>query len=729
MKRIAAILLGSLCLVFAAHASFAARGFGPGSKTHAIAVSGSLSVLDPYLVAPNDLSNIDLSKFLGGNPNLANYSAAALAADSSSAAIVLFETDSLSDVTFSVTQGTATLLPYAANFLTQAPQVGNTSLTVTSGSFISANGHYYAPALAQGPLGGYSAANTIGIDATQDGGSTQTSFALVIPPLVLAHGLWGDKTSLQELEEYVDAVSPWKTQTQLVVPICYSIYLAFDAVNDPIGGKDPCEVTSEAALQTEIDSLMAELDSEHVVGGRVDLATHSMGGLAARNYASQSAYGSLRNRMLGQFHTIVTLNTPEIGSKLATWLVKHRTNTRKAPLYTYQGLVWDEVCGNKDVENCFAANGYPLTGPGLPIKVGGVYALEPNSPDLTNPNLVGPNIANATWRAVSTTAPNNSALAFGLDTLIAALYSDPYGSVPTVNSILGKVPNDAIVTVASQTKGADGTGQYYTFAKLSHTSLVSSILTWLTGNNLNDNSVTDDPSGEVNQLAGCWLVASGANSCLPQEAEVSPMMTSAANVALKPVDRITVSAPEKSELGKPFELAVRLKTPGSAPAVSVYQRGEMGHTRLETVSVARVENGTVYVRVTPKLLGPVSLAVRALFADGGISVREADTYVVPPKAPPLVFKANELPTLVMTLNTPSRTAMAHPFATYPAPVGKVYLDSTFVSWRLLAKKGPPPVRLDPYGQLSALAPGEGVLEAHYGTSADRVRVLVRAKRQ
>ena len=726
MTRFATLLLGFFWLTASAAAgSQALRAHN--AHVPPSAMSSALTALDPYLVAPNDLGNIDLSTFLDTNPNLANYTAAALAADSSSAAIVLLKTSSLSDVTFSIAGGTATLLPYAANFMSHAPQAGAQSLVVTSANFVQANGYYYAPALLQGPLGGYSNNATITIDAVQDNGQNQASLALVMPPLVLAHGLWGNKSSMENVREYIDSVAPWKSQTQLVVPICYSLYLAFDATTDPLSGKDPCEFTSASALQTEIDSLMAELDSEHVVGGRVDLAAHSMGGLAARNYASLSSYASLRNRMLGQFHTIVTLDSPEIGSWLANWLDGHATNKRRAPLWTPPGFIWEQVCGSADVQVCFNANGYPLAAPSLPLNTGGVYSLEPNGPDLNDPNLVGPNIANATWRAVSATAPGNSALAAGLNTLISALYSNPYGgNVPTLNSILRKLPNDAIVTVDSQTNKATDP---YTFAKLSHTSLVSSILTWLSGDNLNDDSVTDDPSGAVYQLTACWLETSGANSCTQKPAPEAIAETAPAQIALKPVDRIAASAPGKALLGKPFRIAIQVKAPYAPQSVSVYQRGEMGRTRPETITLTRAENGTVYATVTPRLLGPVTFGVRAAFSDGGVSVRQTQAFVLPPPTPPLVFRANELPTLVLTLNTRGREAMAHPYADYPAPVGRIWLDSTFVSWRLLPQRGAPAVSLDRDGLMHALSPGEAVAEARFGSEVDRVHILVRAAQQ
>jgi pimeloyl-ACP methyl ester carboxylesterase len=729
MKRIALALLG-VVLLLVSPAAIGAPSFEHSAQAaHLSPGSVSLAALDPFLVAPNNLGNLELEQFLGGNPNLATYAANNIAADGESAAIVLLQTTSLSDVTFSVND-TASLVSYSDTFLTTPPTAGKQSLTVTNASFIHVGNYYYAVALVQGPLGGYTSQSAITVQATQDSANPQVGLTLVIPPLVLVHGLWGDQTSLSNVEAYIDAVTPWNRQQQLVVPICYSLYLAFDATTDPLqNGKNPCEVTSAASVQTEIDSLLAELDSEHTVGGRVDLVSHSMGGLVARNYASLSGYASLRNRGLGQFHAIVTLDTPEIGSLLANYLDGHAASKEKAPIWTFPGIVWAGVCGDSDVQTCFYDNGYPLAGSGLPLDTGAVYSLEPNSPSLKNPKLVGPNIANATWRAVSATAPGDSALALGLNTLIAALYSNP-NNAPTLNSLLKKLPNDAIVTVQSQTKGASKS-QLYTFSNLSHTSLVSSILTWLSGNTVNDNSVVDDPSADVYKLSACWLATTGSNSCVPEAiAENEPTeMTVPSSLHLKWVDRIRPQVPATAVLGAPVTVAIRLLAPATVSRLQIYQEGEQGRTRPETVAITRVENNMVYAQITPRLLGPVTLGIRTDFTDGAMSVRTLDFDVVPPKAPPLSFAANDLPELVLTLNGVTRVAMPHPLAVYPAPVGRVYLNARFVTYRLVAGQGKPVIALQPSGLMRALAPGETLVEAHYGTSVSRLHVIVRAKQQ
>lgn len=708
-------------------AAAAALLFGwPEASVSAPQAAASLIALDPFLVAPDHLGNMKLASFLAGDPELENYAAKALSADGTSAAILLFETDSNAAVTFEVNTA-ASLVSYADDFLDTPPATGQSSLTVSS--LIQVGSTWFAPVLVQGPLGGYSSNDVISVSASQGSENASLDVPLVIPPLVLVHGLWGNRRSLSEAETYLRASPPWNNAPEFVEPICYSKYLRFDARKDPLSRRgDPCEVTSKSALQTEIDSLFATLDSDQIVGARVDLLVHSMGGLVARNYASQPRYDSLRNRMQGRFHAIVTLNTPEIGSKLAPFLIRKRNDKRKAPLSTFQGLAWEAICGNATLAKCLYANGDPINAPTLPVKSGAVYSLNPNGPALNNPDLSGPNIANATWRAVSSTRPGNSALAVGVDTLIAALYRNPDGkNVPTVDSILGNQPDDAIVTLASQTNGASG-NQLYTFAKLSHTSLPRSILEWLTG--VNDHSVVHDPSREVEQLAACWIETTGADSCLPAgvEAGETPLAPLAPHL-LRPLPGMLVEAPLHATLGVPFAARLRLPSSRLPTTISVWQQGEMGDAAPEVISASPAADGALRVRVTPKLPGEVQFAFRAEFADGTVSARTLRIFVAPPGARPLAFSANDLPVLVLTPASDTTSAMPQPSALYPPPVGEVDLSARLVDWRLVPQEGAPVIGVARDGVIYALRPGEARVEARFGGATATLRVIVRAMQQ
>lgn len=687
--------------------------------------ASSVTVLDPYLVRPDQLSNLQLEAFLASNPNLPNFEASALSEDGVATGIVVVKTDGNSPVTIAI-QNVGGVAPYADNFLKHAPGTSVASLTVST--LWSINGAYYAVALFQAPVSApvsqeqtYSA----GVIASQNGSQiASASVNLVLPPVILVHGLWGDATSLSHMQSYLNGTGLW--YRQYITPICYSKYLAFDARKDPLtDGKHPCEITSRNALETEINSMLASLDSDHVVGGRVDIIAHSMGGLVLRNYASQKGYASLRNRMLGQFHTVTTLNSPEIGSLLANFLIDNRDKKRQAPVYTTAGAVWELACGSSDVTKCFDGLGYPLYGPGLSIESGAVFALEPNSPNLTNPKLSGPNIPNIQWLAVSSLAPKNSALAAGVNTLIAALYKNPDGNnVPTVDSLLLNKPNDAIVNLDSQTKGASLT-QIVTLPNLSHTFLVGSLLTLLSGDSLNDNSVLDDPGTE--KIAACWVGTAGTGSCSWEGAEKQPTSRAAALDA-KPIDGIRLTAPHSTQLGRPVEIAVHSLIHGSAPRLTLFQQSESGTTRTRSLDPTRVDGDTFYVKVTPLFPGEVTFGIGAKF-DGAVASQAVQLYVALPRKPPVQFKANVTPELVLVLNDETRTATMRPVAIYPDPVGQAFLNPDQVKCRITSRIAGSPIFIGADARIYGVRAGQAEIECRLSSLHDRVHVIVRASNQ
>ena len=686
----------------------------------------TVGVLDPYLIRPDQLGNLELQSFLAGNPNLANYEASAISEDGVAAGIVLVATNSNAPVTLKL-RNAGGFEPYSDTFLAHAPANPVTQITVSD--LWNINGTYYAAALYQAPAeapGSQTLSYTAGVTASQQGNSqVSASIKLILPPVVLVHGLWGDAKSLSDMQSYMNGAGRW--YKQYVAPICYSKYLAFDATSDPLGnGNNPCEVTSETAVETEINSLFATQDAARIVTGRIDTVAHSMGGLVLRNYASLAGYQSNRNRTLGQLHTIATLNTPEIGSLLANFLIAHRKDTRQAPFWTTAGAVYLAACGSSNVQDCFRGLGMPLFAPGYNYSTGAVYSLEPGGRSLKNPNLSGPNIANADWLAISSLAPGNSALAAGVNTLIAALYKDPNGSgVPDINSILGTTQNDAIVTLDSQTHGA-ASGHVTTFNNLSHTPLVSSLLTLLTFGTFNDNNVLQDTG--VEKTASCWVASAGGGSCFAPGGDEATPPTPQSEHAVRAIDAIRISAPERATLGKPFEIQVRSLVPGKMPEFSVFQQSQDGTTPPGTVKPVRIAGDTAFVRIVPVLPGLTTFGIRARLGDA-IAMQTVQLRVTLPAEPPLEFRAHALPSLAMVLNDRTHIATPRPLATYAAPVGEVTLNSEFVRYRVLPDEGAPVVRVTPDGRLKALKPGHAEVEGQLGNLRSRFEVIVRATNQ
>ena len=190
-----------------------------------------------------------------------------------------------------------------------------------------------------------------------------------------------------------------------------------------------------------------------------------------------------------------------------------------------------------------------------------------------------------------------------------------------------------------------------------------------------------------------------------------------------------VEAPLRATLGAPFEAMLRLPVSRLPTAISVWQQGESGDLAPENLAASSAANGALRVRVTPRLLGPVQFGFRAEFADGTASVRTFRIFVAPPKTQPLAFHANDLPILVLTLNSDTASAMPQPFALYPPPVGEVDVNARFVDWRLVPQEGVPVIRIARNGALRALRPGQAWVEARFGAAMATLRVLVRATQQ
>ncbi|HEY1836299.1 MAG TPA: hypothetical protein VGG36_01475, partial [Rhizomicrobium sp.] len=149
----------------------------------------------------------------------------------------------------------------------------------------------------------------------------------------------------------------------------------------------------------------------------------------------------------------------------------------------------------------------------------------------------------------------------------------------------------------------------------------------------------------------------------------------------------------------------------------------------EAIAVAAVTNGEVRVRVTPRLLGPVTLGFRADYGGGTVSTGTFAINVAPPATAPLAFRASDLPVLVLTLDSDTESVMPQATALYPSPVGQLALSPRFVKWRVVPGQGAPVIAVVRNGLIHARRPGEGQIEARFGGATATLRVIVRATQQ
>jgi len=712
------------------------------------ATASSLKIVDPYLMAIPANHVLTASAVVAAAAG-GKDTAKGIVADGTTAAVVVYRVASNKTVTFTATNG-AKLARYNADFLTAVSGTETASLTVTPTKIGAA---FYALALLTTgtPPDAEHGAN-VTVSAKSAGASTKAS-ASVLPiptPVVLVHGLWGNLVSLASTADYLKTTPAFNTYRNLVTPICYSDYLGFDAAADTLPHHGiACEVTSAEAFHNYLaQTLYAELDSGHFVGGRVDVVAHSMGGLAARHYADTAGYKSVRNRDLGAFRRVVTLDTPETGSGLASYLddVAYNRTRKVTNLFSAPYLAWTAVCGMSStitVEQCFDKSGLPLSYPGTPLSTGAVYSLIPSGKSIANAPPAGIfNTAHGKWYAIASDYKKGdqppALLRDTLNAVIAATYSS---SPPTVDSILGAPENDVVVTVSSQTSTAVA-AQTKQFSGLQHTPAPGEA-SLLFGSDSNA-SVTD--SAAVNGQVAYWLGlqtapapaagARGAEAEPESEGEEGQPRIGARFLAS---ERLSAAVPEQTlGLGQAVRIPLRLAGPGVVdiavdqvdPGTGQSLRNEVKGARAGSGRAKIVSQGAgaATMEVVPLALGSVRLRVSVLFADGGLAEGDYALNVVPSAKGLTHFDLNRgFKNLVLVLEDreEDRQAYLFPQVQYGSLEFPIYLNSSErLSLTADQPEDDPVVRIDSDGLIHALRSGTVVVTGDFAGIRDSIKVTV-----
>jgi hypothetical protein len=714
------------------------------------------AAVDPYLMSLPANDQLPGSKVVDAVA-AGRAVAKGIVADGTSAAIAVFHVASAKAVAVTASNG-AKVSAYNADFLTNSSGAGSSSVTVTPFKTNFFANTFWALALVTSdvaPDAEHGATTTI--TATQANATKlteQLTLDLVPTPVVLVHGLWGNIVSLASTEGYLKATTAFSSYRNLVTPVCYSVYLGFDAESDALPGHGTnCEFTSAQAIEKYLSStLFPQLDVDHVVGGRVDVVAHSMGGLAVRHFVDVSGYKSVRNRYLGAFRNVVTLDTPETGSELAKYLdeVAYNRRLEDSNIFSDPYLLWSNVCGTSPsitVEDCFDANGLPLSYPGKALSTGAVWSLIPNGTSIGHlPPADAFNTSHGKWFAIASDYKNGdqppSLLRDTLNTVIAATYTQ---SPPTVDSILGSANNDVVVTVASQTASAL-TEQTKEFKDLQHTPAPSKA-SLLPGFGDDSNaSVTD--SAAVNGQVAYWLglqraaapaVEKEAESPIPHEQapDGSVQGRLKAKATFLAPERLAASIPEQPVgLGQPVRIALRVAGPSVAD-IAVDQTGASGSLRNVSDAVpvgcgrAKIlsqDAGSATVEVTPLALGSITLRVSVLFADGGLAARDFHLNVVPSAQGLAQFDLNKgfkVLALVLDDREQDRQAYLSPVVQYRRLRDPIYLDgSGELHLTVDQAEDDPVIEVDPNGLVHGLRPGTAIISGDLDGVRDSIAVTV-----
>jgi pimeloyl-ACP methyl ester carboxylesterase len=620
--------------------------------------------------------------------------AASMAADATAATIVLLNTGGNHSLPVQFTATNASLLSYDPTLWAKNPAPGTASLQVPAASFIQVGSAWYAAAWLQAPPDGQAQlTESIKVTARQGTSSVSGTLALYPPPVLLLHGLWGDETSLLYTQVYLAQQTPYKNLPLTALPdYLFASTYSGDARFDSTTTVD--HVITEIENQRDAVTLVAG-----IVAARVDVVAHSMGGLVSRSLTTASGYSSVHTRNLGAIHQIVTLDTPEIGSQLATFLIAHENDTPISDQF-----IWSEICGRvtDTVAQCFAYLGDPIGG--------AVQSLQPTDKGLLDaPN---PNLPNAIWRAVTAQAPKNAVLSALIDLLIKSFVAPP---APTINSILGTPDNDAIVTVSSQHYGhANIAGQVAYLRGLAHTD-VPFVSLFSTG--YSSASVIHSPL--VNSYILCWLTTAGSTACpgsnaapeLVSQQQPTPSLLGTRAVAAHLVARAT-----STEIGG--SLRVDIGRPG-ARTVFVAQHDDAGNIVAdEELPVSPSSSGRAGIEIVPKLLGNVSFSVQVYFADGSSS---HDVITVPVSAGHDVTFFADRHFAALRLRLATARYRLTPVVTAPGLDQPAHVAG-HVDYAVVSGKGVADVQPD--GTVIGLAPGSARIEARLGDFEDVIEVTV-----
>jgi pimeloyl-ACP methyl ester carboxylesterase len=669
--------------------------------------SPQLFVLSPFHLGASDLTNLDLSVLLP-SVDFTAAQAVGLLADDTATAIVLWQTKTRSAVTFTVNNGT-TLQPYQADFLTKAPAAGAKKLTVAGSDLIKVGNKFYAAALVQAPARGAksSFSQQIVVTASQDGVTTTPAEAfldLKIPPVILIHGLWGDRHSLDSTRDYLSEHPPWQKDTQLLSRIEYPLDLRFD------------DATTSAIVADAIESVLGILDSEKIVGGRVDAVAHSMGGLVARYYSSLSLYRAPRDREQGQFHAVTTLDTPQLGSALATFLIDHRNDHEQAPGFSEPAGVWLAICQSFSVTvaKCFDDNDMPILGPDGEVRGGAVWSVAPGSKSLKNAPAL-PSIAGVIWADITSVVrdKDDSTLRYVISNLIKAIYSDP-GDAPSPTDILGG-PNDVIVDFRSQSKGSTDANRIK-FLGLDHSAL-----------RFDDFTITDavNNSGKVNESVACWFKTDGGSSCIPSGPVpgVANAAVSTARVIPRKVDQL-VQLPQTAQVGVPMAVTGSVKARGVS-RVAVHQRNDEGKSAAPAAEEAipfKFSGNSLSFEITPQLPGWVTFDINVTLADGSKLAQRVTRNVTIRDDTVEKFHGHRTPRAFLFMQLGAGLPLA-PYGVFRNIEEDVPLNGQ-VQYSVASAENPPVVRIE--GEtLVPLRPGAARVLARLGSKTDVVRVTVK----
>jgi pimeloyl-ACP methyl ester carboxylesterase len=229
-------------------------------------------------------------------------------------------------------------------------QIGDTNFTQsqinvtsedTGGSGAYAFAIYRVPVdFARQNLGdGFLARRTVSIniqDQTQGGAINVLPITILRPPVVLVHGLWDDPSTWNNFAPLVTGPNSWDSRfsiwrvryDQLIGPKIVNTIPAYslELQNRIKANSMGFAYNAPRVLEQVAQSIGAFEAGKNPFGGPVaavqaDIVAHSMGGLITRTLALQPSFLGDDTFGMGNIHKLITIDTPHLGSQVATQLL------------------------------------------------------------------------------------------------------------------------------------------------------------------------------------------------------------------------------------------------------------------------------------------------------------------------------------------------------------------------------------------------------------------------
>jgi pimeloyl-ACP methyl ester carboxylesterase len=151
----------------------------------------------------------------------------------------------------------------------------------------------------------------IRVHAVDTGLDTIVPVEIVRPPVVLVHGLWGDRGAWNffNISSAISFVNPPDPRFQIYRANYSKTNAAGFAVNAPI-------------VLSEVRNFVRVFENAmDVAAVQADIVAHSMGGNIARRFVIEPDFRTQQNYQQGDIHRLITIDTPHLGSQLANNLL------------------------------------------------------------------------------------------------------------------------------------------------------------------------------------------------------------------------------------------------------------------------------------------------------------------------------------------------------------------------------------------------------------------------